>query len=51
MICEFSRFVSTNAVLVKKIDGHKVRDNLEVIPHVRLAVLPSDKALYLPLHS
>ena len=36
--------MSTNAVLVKKIDGLQVRDKIEVIPRIRLAVLPSEKA-------
>ena len=37
------------AVLVKKIDGLQVRDKIEVIPRIRLAILPSEKALKAPL--
>ena len=32
-------------MLVKKIDGLQVRDQIEVIPRIRLAVLASEKAL------
>ena len=31
-------------MLIKKIDGLQVRDKIEVIPRIRLAVLPSEKA-------
>ena len=36
-------------MLVKKIDGLQVRDKIEVIPRIRLAVLPSEKALEVAL--